>query len=92
MGAVKNAITDHERKDWPAALNEAARDSLTTARWQRRARLAEKQYTIVVDALEQIAKVHVASWQQPAARIQDIAHDALGKVDVLQNEYDKETA
>jgi len=65
---------------------------METAHWQRRARLAEKQYTLAVNALEQIAKIHVGSWQQPAARIQDIAHDALGKIDVLTAEHEKETA
>jgi hypothetical protein len=90
MGAVKNAITDHDREDWPQALAEAT--AAKPSYWERRARLAEKQYSIAVNALEQIAKIHVGSWQQPAARIQDIAHDALGKIDVMTAEHEKESA
>ncbi len=66
--------------------------SIMEAHWERRARLAEKQYSIAVDALEQIAKVRVASFQHPASRIQDIAHDALGKIDALTAEHEKESA
>jgi hypothetical protein len=90
MGAVKNAITDREEHEWADALMAAP--VAQPSYWERRARHAEKQYTICVRALEEIAETHVASWQQPASRMSDAAHDALGKVDVLQNEYDKETA
>ena len=90
MGAVKNAITDHEEHEWADALMAAP--VAKPLYWERRARLAEKQYSIAVNALEQIAKIHVGSWQQPASRIQDIAHDALGKIDVLTAEHEKETA
>jgi hypothetical protein len=86
MGAAKNAITDHDREDWPQAL---AAPAAKPSYWERRARLAEKQYTLAVNALEQIAAINVAGWQQPAARIQDIAHDALDKIDVLTAEHDK---
>lgn len=91
MGAVKNAITDYEPEDWPQALHEAAKDRLG-ARYLRRAHLAERKFRIAEDALAQIAEANVASWQQPAARIQDIAHDALGKIDVLVAENEKESA
>jgi hypothetical protein len=43
MGAVKNAITDHEEHEWPQAL--ATAPAAKPSYWERRARLAEKQYT-----------------------------------------------
>lgn len=71
MGAVKNAITDHEEHEWPEALSQAAVAVVNRALHNT----AATQRDVLWDELSRIA---FANPMLPASELRDMAMSALG--------------